>query len=147
MVHNAFQHNTLTCGTCFYFKCLIGIEPRWDHSKPGQSPSTEPRSSPKGWVPEMQTDPEHIPKPGKLTSEESFNGNSFCQSFSVAWPTQVQFPIPTWELKIFCNPCQFQRLKLPLLASMSICTHVVHRYTCLQINHTCKININNFLIK
>lgn len=41
MVHNAFQLNTLTHGTCFYFKCLIGREPRSDHSKPGQSPSTK----------------------------------------------------------------------------------------------------------
>lgn len=41
MVHNAFQLNTLTHGTCFYFKCLIGRELRSDHSKPGQSPSTK----------------------------------------------------------------------------------------------------------
>lgn len=41
MVHNAFQLNTLTHGTCFYFKCLIGRELRSDHSKPEQSPSTK----------------------------------------------------------------------------------------------------------
>lgn len=41
LVHNAFQLNTITHGTCFYFKCLIGRELRSDHSKPGQSPSTK----------------------------------------------------------------------------------------------------------
>lgn len=41
LVHNAFQLNTITRGTCFYFKCLIGRELRSDHSKPGQSPSTK----------------------------------------------------------------------------------------------------------
>lgn len=41
MLCNAFQLNTLTHGTCFYLKCLVGREPRSDHCKPRQSPSTK----------------------------------------------------------------------------------------------------------
>lgn len=84
LVHNAFQLNTLTHGTCFYFKCLIGREPRSDYSKPGQSPSTKYPEVPLGvgYLRSKQT--AHILKPGKSTWKGILKGNSFRQSFSVA---------------------------------------------------------------
>jgi hypothetical protein len=49
----------------------------------------------------------------------------------------VQFPAHTWWLIIACNSSQ--EIWRPLLASMAMYTHVVHRHTCRQKSHSHKM--------
>lgn len=145
MLSNAFQLNTLTHGTCFYLKCLIGREPRSDHSKPLQSPSTKCPEVPLGvgYLRSKQSLRVHLSLVSRCGKKYSKGIPSASLSL---WPDlHIWFNAqPHRVAKSFLLSLSVPEAPTPLLVSMGTCTPMVHRHTCKQINHTCKINIHNF---